>query len=200
MPRASEQDRKDAVQAASEYLERARRRLLCDEEKRRIKDQTEFVKRSVGICFMKFNPRTGIFGLRTIIGPETNAVIVGVFSDPQGKAPTLFLGHISPHRPHDFLYQLERNFANGGRPTKIFYEIVPGIETDKESLQGIENRARASFTENGIQHAKIPPEFQRTIKSADKNGFRSLVFLMEKREEENPVEYPFRIALLLPSS
>lgn len=198
MPRASEQDHQDAVQAASEYLDRARRRLLYNEEKRRVKDQTEFVKRSVGICFMKFNPKTGIFGLRTTIGPETNAVIVGVFSDPQGKAPTLFLGHISSHRPHDFLNQFKRNFANGGRPTKIFYEIVPGIETDKESFQRIENRARALFTENGIQYDKIPPEFQRAIKSANKDEFRPLAFLMEKNEEEKPGEYPFRVALLLP--
>lgn len=200
MPRASEQDHQDAVQAASKYLTRARERLLYNEEKRRIKEQTEFVKRSVGICFMKFNPRTGVFGLRTIVDLDTNAVIVGVFSDPQGKAPTLFLGHISAYRQYDFLHQLKGNFSSGGKPQKIFYEIVPGIETDKETLQKIENRARTLFTANGIQHAKIPPEFQRTINSVDRNGFRLLAFLMERKEEEKPGEYPFGIALLLPGS
>lgn len=200
MPRASEQDRKDAVQAASEFLERARERLLCNEEKRRIKDQTEFVKRSAGIHFIQFNPKMGVFGLRTIVDSDTNAVIVGVFSDPRGQAPTLFLGHISSYRPYDFLHQLKRNFASGEKPQKIFYEIVPGIKTDKGTLQRIENHARTLFTENGIQHAKIPSESQRTINPVDKNAVRSLAFLMEKKEEEKPGEYPFRIALLLPVS
>lgn len=196
MSRASEQDREDAVQAASEILERAHTRLLYDEEEKRIKCQTEFVKRSAGIRFIKFNPETGIFGLRTIIDSDTNAVIVGVFSDPQGRAPTLFLGHISSYRPHDFLHQFKRNFASGGKPQKIFYEIVPGIEIDNKTLQKIENRARTLFKENGIQHAKIPPESQRTINPVDKNAVRSLAFLMERKEEEKPGEYPFRIAFL----